>query len=52
VWISSLSPLKYPPLENLFADVATILEKKNLGERGAKGERREKREKRNARKVI
>ena len=23
---SSLSPLKYPPLENLFVDVATILE--------------------------
>jgi hypothetical protein len=37
----SLSPLKYPPLENLFVDVATILETKIF----LKGEGRAEREK-------
>lgn len=42
VWISSLSPLKYPPLKNLFADVATIFLK---GRERGRGEEREKGEK-------
>ena len=41
-----LSPLKYPPLENLFVDVATILETKFFFLKGEGRAEREKGEKR------